>query len=865
MQIDLDNLIDYRAAYDCIEGAKVSGDNLTGLCPFHQDSNASFSVNLQTGLYKCFACGAEGNYVSFVANQRGISTKDAYLAILQERGLADDGVKTAKKSRAVCPDSYTVEDYAKEKGLDAAWLRSNWGMNEGRDKKVGAFVRIPYFNENQEQVLFRKRYPKGASQRFSWGNGSAGKLIPYGSHLLGKIREAGYAVLVEGESDTHTLWSLNIPALGVPGATTFKSEWVQELLGVKLYLHEEPDNGGKSFRTSVTRKLYAAEFPGEVFSFSCGSVGCKDPSELLLKCGGAEAKNKLHVLIEEARQIDLAAENEVQAIPGAPKNLKQPEGWIYSERGISIIEEKTQQPKCICRTPIILTKRMRNELGEEKIEVAFRRDGQWNTAIFPRTVVFQSKSVTCLSDLGCTITSENAKQVVAFLQALEAENMETLELVDSTSHCGWQSKDRFIPGLGGDLVLDVSPQMQSVASGYCKNGTPEQWAEGMRRHRERPIFRAYLAASFAAPMLKLLGVRNFIFYNWADSGSGKTAALKAALSVWGDPNRLMISFDSTKIALERRATFFCDLPFGIDERQSAGDRQGFLENLTYMLANGVGRARGSKEEGGVQNVLSWRTVALMTGEEPLMQNATKGGVSNRTLEVYGGPFDDELQAVQMHQCCDENCGWAGPMFVSELIRLGTPILKEQYQRWLKIASDILGAKKQAHAAAIAVLALADELSSGLIWHQGDEDARQQAERMVREIARSVTESEPDDVNDRALQFVQNWVLTNWKNFQGADNAPIYGWIDGEQVCILSNCLREAMMGAGFSERKSLRAFAESGALLPDRDGKSSQSRYFAKTKSTARVCVFRRSMLLGSSEDGQTSFQMIDVDEPLPF
>ena len=55
MQIDLDNLIDYRAAYACIEGAKVSGDKMTGLCPFHQDSNASFSVNLQTGLYKCLS------------------------------------------------------------------------------------------------------------------------------------------------------------------------------------------------------------------------------------------------------------------------------------------------------------------------------------------------------------------------------------------------------------------------------------------------------------------------------------------------------------------------------------------------------------------------------------------------------------------------------------------------------------------------------------------------------------------------------------------------------------------------------------------------------------------------------------------
>lgn len=38
-----------------------SGDEWQALCPFHKDSNPSFSVNVKKGLYICYACGEKGN------------------------------------------------------------------------------------------------------------------------------------------------------------------------------------------------------------------------------------------------------------------------------------------------------------------------------------------------------------------------------------------------------------------------------------------------------------------------------------------------------------------------------------------------------------------------------------------------------------------------------------------------------------------------------------------------------------------------------------------------------------------------------------------------------------------------------------
>lgn len=44
------------------------GSYLVGRCPFHEDSKPSFSVSERLQRYKCFACGASGDVVDFVAN-----------------------------------------------------------------------------------------------------------------------------------------------------------------------------------------------------------------------------------------------------------------------------------------------------------------------------------------------------------------------------------------------------------------------------------------------------------------------------------------------------------------------------------------------------------------------------------------------------------------------------------------------------------------------------------------------------------------------------------------------------------------------------------------------------------------------------
>ena len=61
---------------------------------------------------------------------------------------------------------------------------------------------------------------------------------------LEEAREAGYAWLVEGESDSQTLWYHEEPAVGIPGANGWKAEWAADLEGIdRLYFVVEDGAG----------------------------------------------------------------------------------------------------------------------------------------------------------------------------------------------------------------------------------------------------------------------------------------------------------------------------------------------------------------------------------------------------------------------------------------------------------------------------------------------------------------------------------------------------------------------------------------------------------------------------------------------
>jgi len=66
---------------------KRSGGNMFGLCPFHGEKTASFSVSPNKGIYYCFGCHKGGGAINFMMEIEGLSYPDAVRALAKRAGM----------------------------------------------------------------------------------------------------------------------------------------------------------------------------------------------------------------------------------------------------------------------------------------------------------------------------------------------------------------------------------------------------------------------------------------------------------------------------------------------------------------------------------------------------------------------------------------------------------------------------------------------------------------------------------------------------------------------------------------------------------------------------------------------------------
>ena len=88
--------------------------------------------------------------------------------------------------------------------------------------------------------------------RFKWRTGDT--RILYGLWRLPEWGDADTLYLCEGTSDTWTLWHADLPALGIPSATTWKSEWWREVEGFeRIVLIPDNDEAGEKLAREIAK------------------------------------------------------------------------------------------------------------------------------------------------------------------------------------------------------------------------------------------------------------------------------------------------------------------------------------------------------------------------------------------------------------------------------------------------------------------------------------------------------------------------------------------------------------------------------------------------------------------------------------
>jgi hypothetical protein len=167
----------------------------------------------------------------------------------------------------------TLDQYAIAKALPTNFLKSCGVSEFSYDHRPA--LRIPYFGAGGEELAVRFRIAL-EGDRFRWKSGT--KPCLYGLHRLTEAQKAGQLVLVEGESDCHTLWFHGIPALGIPGAANWREERdARHLDGIEtIYVVVEPDRGGDAVREWLSRSTIRHRA-------KLVSLPTKDPSTLHLQ------------------------------------------------------------------------------------------------------------------------------------------------------------------------------------------------------------------------------------------------------------------------------------------------------------------------------------------------------------------------------------------------------------------------------------------------------------------------------------------------------------------------------------------------------------------------------------------------------
>lgn len=192
-----------------------------GLCCFHADTNPSLSVNIETGLYRCFACGAKGDVFTFHQEATGVDFSTALKELAAFAGVAD-----ASKPKVVATFKYT------DMGGNLLYVKER--IQPGRNGKGKEFT---------------FKHQKDGKWIFSRGNEPVLYRLP-------EIIPAKEVFIVEGEAKVDLLhsWDLTATCLDSGAKSPWKDEYVQYFAGKKVVICRTTTNPAKNMLQRLLRR-----------------------------------------------------------------------------------------------------------------------------------------------------------------------------------------------------------------------------------------------------------------------------------------------------------------------------------------------------------------------------------------------------------------------------------------------------------------------------------------------------------------------------------------------------------------------------------------------------------------------------------
>lgn len=269
--LDWDKVVELLRKYrPSLEFVKVGGgsNGIKFLCPYHSDTNPSYTFSVERNAGKCFACGNQSRLDQLIATFEQSSAEST-------KKIVDDCYKrvvASAASRKVSTVDISIAQIqlwhtALKTDLTLQKLFSKWGWtqdimdhyllgcSEGR-------LSIPMF-EGDDLVSLKYYSPGAQSMKYQNAPGSAPCCWP----LENLTRETVF--LVEGEKDCITMLAAGFNAVTfTTGAGSIPGDYIRHFAGKTVYIIYDVDEAGRNGAVKAAnvlnfaaRKIFIVDLP----------------------------------------------------------------------------------------------------------------------------------------------------------------------------------------------------------------------------------------------------------------------------------------------------------------------------------------------------------------------------------------------------------------------------------------------------------------------------------------------------------------------------------------------------------------------------------------------------------------------------
>ena len=157
-----------------------AGREWKACCPFHNEKSPSFTVSDEKGFYHCFGCGAHGDVIRWMTDQRGLSFMDAVKELAAEAGL-----------EVPAPDPRAAKRAEQQAGLHEVMQAAQDWFRSSLETPAGAKAR---------EYLASRQFDAHTMERFGFGyapnsRGAIAKALSQFDRAM--LVEAGLLIAVE--------------------------------------------------------------------------------------------------------------------------------------------------------------------------------------------------------------------------------------------------------------------------------------------------------------------------------------------------------------------------------------------------------------------------------------------------------------------------------------------------------------------------------------------------------------------------------------------------------------------------------------------------------------------------------------------